>query len=85
MKLIPVDYSTVEKKTFASTKLLELFEEFEKLNVNCVCLEDHGYKNTSTATSAINTSAKRFNRSHLKAFARENKVYLVNLIKVGKL
>ena len=82
MRLIPTEYKDVMYK---KTRLLDLIEEFEAMEADCVCLEDNGYTSATAAVSSLNSAAKRYGRTHIKAFSRSNKVYLVNLIKAGKM
>ena len=82
MRLIPTEYKNVMYK---KTKLLDIIEEFEKMEAECVCLEDHGYTSVVAAVATLNSAAKRYGRSHIKAFSRGGKAYLVNLIKAGKM
>ena len=82
MRLIPTEYKDV---VYEETKLLNLIDEFEAMEAECVCLEDHDYVNATTAVYTLNAAAKRYGRTHIKAFACNGKAYLVNLIKAGKM
>ena len=82
MRLIPVEYKST---MYTRTKLYSLIEEFESMDVPCVCLEDHGYASECAAVATINNAAKRYGRNHIRAFQRKDKVYLVDLIKAGKM
>ena len=80
MTLVPFNVKEIPKRKngYKKTKNLKVLEEFEASGHACVRVDNHHYRNEMTCRNTLTKSAKRFGMTHIKAYLRDGKVYLIN-------
>lgn len=75
MRLVPVNHEEV--KGYKKTKLLELLEEFERMDATAVRVDGANYNKASTGATTIRAAAKRFGKLNIDAVSRNGNIYLL--------
>lgn len=67
-------------KSYKSTKLLTIIEEFIESDLECAKITEHTYVTPSSCAWALNEAIKRYHKTSIKAITRKGEVYLIKLL-----
>lgn len=78
MKLTAVAKKEIPSiNVYRATKLYKILQEFANSEMSAARIDDHGYKNATSARASFHASIKRFGMKNIIAMERQGQVYLI--------
>lgn len=79
LREVPIkEFDELKNKRGRNCALATMLEEFVKMNVPCVEVEDHGYSSVGSGVGSIRAAIQRWGYTSLECFSVDDKIYLCN-------